>query len=153
MQAQALDLLLCGACHGHRFYMILLMSSAVPPSHRTRLLCCIAFDADPFRPLYCMRTALQYNDNNHGSLEQCHHLHLCGRILFCFLFFCPRCPVWPRSHCSLRPGPTARSSLCLVAQQVSSLQDNSTKRQSSCSTTWATNSHLGPSSNASLVWC
>lgn len=59
-------------------------------------------------PLYCIRTALQYY-NNHSSLEQCHHLHL-GVHLFLF-FFCPHCLVWPRSHCSLRPGPTARSSL------------------------------------------
>lgn len=70
-QALALDLLLCGACHGHRFYMILLMSSAVPPSHRTRTRACARgalplcgavllyrTDCGSVRPLYCIRTAL-----------------------------------------------------------------------------------------------
>lgn len=160
MQAQALDLILCGACHGHRFYMILLMSSAVPPSHRARTrglsplrgaVLLYRSRCGSVRPLYCIRTVLQYN-NKHGSLGPVPppapvgasssllfaRVALSGLAGFVRIVrFAPAQPLvavsWP-SRCH--------------PYRATALRDNRP-----CSTTWATNSHLGPSSNASLVWC
>lgn len=120
MQAQALDLLLCGACHGHRFYMILLMSSAVPPSHRRVVVSHrVRIRLTTILHTYC--TAVQLQPRQFRAVPP---PALEGASFLLLLFFLP---ALPRSHCSLRPGPNRPLVSCLVAQQVSSLQVRSTK--------------------------
>lgn len=117
--------------------MILLMSSAVPPSHRTRLLALlyrIRCGSVSTTILHAYCTAVQRQHPRQSRTVPPPAL-VWVHLYSVFSFF-----VFARVALSGLAGlvrivrfapaqPLAR--LCLVAQQVSSLQNNSTKRQSS----------------------
>lgn len=89
------------------------VSCASFPPHPSALLYCIRCGSVSTTILHAYCTAVLRQQPRQSRTVPPPAL-VCVCMLFCFLFFCPRCPVWrrwPRSHCSLRPGPTARSSL------------------------------------------